>query len=178
MAGLIVEKDMRLESGQHCGFGDSAHEEGFSDRYVPDAQSAEYTFVRGRGTRGNQRGADRRAAAVGALEIVLDEGQGFQQPRERSFGQRFQRVFTLVILEGFDAPRLKDAVRFVRKIYGVAVESNTDLVQFFERVLRFLIQQRGRHAGIDRRLHVVFVQRKKQTDVECLQIRSERSAAG
>ncbi len=67
--------------------------------------------------------------------------------------------------------------RFIGKIISVAVEGDADLVQFGQGVFRLLVQQRRGHVGVDRGLHVVFMEREEQADVERCQVGRQRGAA-
>ncbi|MCY1561493.1 hypothetical protein D9M68_987580 [compost metagenome] len=91
----------------------------------------------------DQRGANRGRLSVRRLAVVLYVGKRLQQACKRAFRQRPQRVFAFMVFECLDALRLEDSFGLVGKNHRIAIESDTDLVEFLESIGRFLIQQRS-----------------------------------
>ena len=122
----IVEEDVGAERLQERTLVAAAEEQRLVEANAPAAQREDHALVRGRGARGDQRGADRRCVA--RRKRLLQAMQRGEEALERPAGQRLVDELDFVAMERLDALFVRDAFGFVAEDHRVAVEGDAQLI--------------------------------------------------
>lgn len=115
----VVEEDVGAEGLQKRALVATAEEQCLVETHAPMAQGEDHALVRGRGTRGDERGADRRILFG---KRFLQSMQRSEEAAERAARERLIDTFDLVPVERLDALLLRDALAFVAEDDRIAFD--------------------------------------------------------